>query len=323
MGVAHACGHDIHTAVQMGVARTLVAQKETLAGTVMLIFQPAEEGAPKGEAGGASLMIQEGVFADLRPQAIFALHAFPTISVGQVGFTSGPAYASSDRFDITIKGRQAHGAWPHLSSDPIVMAAQAITSLQNIRARNLDPREPAVISIGSIRGGERFNIIPEQVELTGTVRTYNSAIQDFVEQRMGEILEGVTKSNGGTYTLDYERINPPTINPAELAAWARGSLENNLGTSNVVSSEPVMGAEDFAYFAEEVPGFYFRLGVNKPGTETGGLHTPTMRADDSAIGVGIKAMTGLVLDFLKDNATAESPVQETITPTTSETPETN
>ena len=301
VGISHACGQDIHTAVQLGVARTLAAKREELPGTVLLIFQPAGEGPPKNEAGGATLMLEEGVFSNIRPQAIFALHAFPTLKVGQIGHTVGPTFASSDRFDIIISGTQSHGAWPHLGADPVVMAAQAITSIQNIRARNLDPRVPAVISIGKVFGGERFNIIPEKVQLSGTVRTYNDKIQDFVEQRLAEILEGITKSNRGSFTLDYQRITPPTVNDTALSHWALTSLQNSVGAENIVPSEAVMGAEDFAFFAQEVPGYYFRLGVHKEGTETGGLCTSTMRADDDSIAVGIKAMTGLVMDYLEAN----------------------
>ncbi|MEM7281587.1 MAG: amidohydrolase [Pseudomonadota bacterium] len=321
VGVSHAAGHDIHIAVQLGVAQTLVARREELAGTILLIFQPAEEGAPKGESGGASLMLEEGVFSSIRPQAIFALHAFPSLMVGQVGHTIGPAFASSDRFDIVINGAPSHGAWPHLSADPVVMAAQAITAIQNIRARNLDPRVPAVISIGQVNGGERFDIIPQQVQLSGTVRTYNERIQDFVEQRLGEILEGVTKSNNGTFSLDYQRVTPPTVNDRDLSGWALTSLQNTLGVENVLASDAVMGAEDFAFFSREIPGYVFRLGVRAEGVQTGGLHTPNMRADDSSIAVGIKAMTGLVLDFLDANATqtpvsppAAEPVEDTDTP---------
>ncbi len=313
VGVSHACGHDIHTAVQMGVAKTLMEHREELPGTVLLVFQPAEEGPPKGEAGGAPLMLEEGIFSNIRPQAIFALHAFPSLKVGQIGHTVGPTFASSDRFDIVVRGTQSHGAWPHLSADPVVMAAQAITGIQNIRSRNLDPRVPAVISIGKVNGGERFNIIPEQVQLSGTVRTYNEKIQDFVEQRLTEILEGITKSNRGSFTIDYQRITPPTVNDTALSHWALTSLQQSVGPENVVPSDAVMGAEDFAFFAREIPGYYFRLGVHKEGTETGGLHTPTLRADDGSIAVGIKAMTGLVLDYLEANQSQpEVPAAETV-----------
>lgn len=299
VGIAHACGHDIHTSVQLGVASVLAAMRKDLKGTVMFIFQPAEEGAPNGEEGGADLMMKEGIFKDLRPAAIFALHSFPDWEVGEVAVTSGPVYASSDTWYATIKGKQAHGAYPHLAIDPVLMAAEAVQSLQSIRSRSLPPREAGVVTVGVIRGGERFNIIPAEVQLAGTVRTYSSATQDLIEQRMREILDGVTRAGGGSYTLDYQRANPPTINDPALTAWARSSLVARLGAQAVVDGEPTMGAEDFPFFLQDgIPGFYFRLGVTKPGTQNGALHTPTFRPDDGAIQVGIRAMSGLVVDFL-------------------------
>lgn len=299
VGVAHACGHDVHTAVQLGVAQYLAARRETLSGTVLFIFQPAEEGAPEGEEGGAALMLKEGVFDELTPDAIFALHAFPDFQVGEVGFTSGPAYASSDQFFIKLKGKQAHGAWPHLSVDPVLMAAETVQALQSIRSRNMDPSAPGVVTVGIIRGGERHNIIPETVELHGTARAYDETVQELMEKRIGEIVGGIAQAHGGDFDYEYRRGYPATINDAGLSAWARRSLENSVGADNVRNAKPVMGAEDFSFFANEVPGFYFRLGVVKPGTESGALHTPTFRADDGAIPVGIRAMAGLVTDYLQ------------------------
>ncbi|MGH7549423.1 MAG: M20 metallopeptidase family protein, partial [Gemmatimonadota bacterium] len=201
VGVAHACGHDIHTVVVLGVAAVLAGMREELPGTVKFLFQPAEEGPPPGEEGGATLMIEEGVLADPRPDAILGLHSFPLLEtaegaldgvVGQVGWIAGPTQASSDHFVVTIRGRQAHGAWPHLSVDPIVTAAQAILALQTIRSRNLDPTEPGVVTIGIVRGGERNNIIPETVRLEGTIRTYDLKVREAIQRRIEEILDGVT-----------------------------------------------------------------------------------------------------------------------------------
>ncbi|HUP01104.1 MAG TPA: amidohydrolase [Gemmatimonadota bacterium] len=302
VGISHACGHDIHVAVQLGVASVLAGLREDLPGTVVLIFQPAEEGPPPGEEGGAEMMVAEGVLAEPAPQAIFALHSWPTFEVGEVGWTVGPAMASSDHFRITIRGRQSHGAWPHESVDPVVTAAQAVLALQTIRSRNLDPREPGVLSVGMIQGGERYNIIPETVRLEGTVRTYSPAVQDTIERRIEEILDGVTRAAGATYELEYERNNPATINDPELAALMRPTLERVLGAGRVVDDRPVMGAEDFSFFANEIPGLYFRLGVVAPGTTSGGLHTPTFRGDDTAVPVGIRAMTHLVIDYLQMTA---------------------
>ena len=301
VGVMHACGHDIHTSVQLGVASVLASMKRSLPGTVKFIFQPAEEGPPPGEEGGADLMLKEGVFANLKPSAIFGLHTHPGLAVGELGLTIGPAMAAVDHFIITIKGKQSHGAYPHKSVDPIIMATEAVDAFQTIRSRSLSPLEPSVVTVGIIRGGERFNIIPEQVHLEGTVRTYNPEVQDMVEHRMNKILEGITLAYGGSFELDYDRGTPATINNPELAKQMIPTMERVVGKNNLKFLDPVMGGEDFAFFANEVPGMYYRLGVLKPGTTSGWVHTPTFRADDSCLEVGIRAMSNLVVDFLKSN----------------------
>ena len=299
VGVSHACGHDIHVAVQLGVASVLAGMRDELPGTVKFIFQPAEEGPPPGEDGGARMMVAEGVLQDPAPSAIFGLHSFAEMEVGKVGFTSGPALAAVDHFKIRILGLQSHGAAPHLGIDPIVMASQAVSAFQTIRSRNLPPLEPSVVTVGIIRGGTRFNIIPHVVEMEGTVRTYNPDVRDAVEQRMGEILAGITAAGGGTFELDYDRGTPATINDPELGARMLPTLERVIGVENVVELDPTMGGEDFAYFANEVPGFYFRLGQVLPGGSSGGHHTPDFQADNSAVPVGIRAMSNLLLDYLK------------------------
>jgi len=296
--VMHACGHDIHTSVGLGVATVLADMKEDLPGTVKFIFQPAEEGPPQGERGGAELMVAEGVLRDPAPEAIFGLHAFPEMEVGELGYTVGPALAAVDHFYITIQGEQTHGARPHQGIDPVVMASQAVTALQTIRSRNLNPLEPSVVSVGMIHGGERFNIIPDRVQMEGTVRTYDDGVRDSVERRMREILEGITSSGGGSFELTYDRGTPATVNDPELSRRMAGALERTVGEGSVTELPPTMGGEDFAYFAREVPGFYFRLGTTAPGTESGGLHTPTFRGADSAVPVGIRAMTNVVLEYL-------------------------
>lgn len=298
--VAHACGHDIHMSVGLGTAHALVNMKDELRGKVMFIFQPAEEGAPPGEKGGAKYMLEEGVFDDLKPSAIFALHAQPDLEVGKVGYMPGAAFASSDQFLITIKGKQAHGAWPHRAVDPIVMAAEAIQALQTIRSRNLDPKAPGVLTVGIINGGQRYNIIPESVELQGTVRAYDVAVQNLVEKRMHEILKGIAMAHGGEYEMQYIRHTPATVNHEALTAWADETLKTTLGKDDAQHFPAVMGAEDFAYFANTVPGFYYWLGVTPEGETNSALHTPTMRADDASIPVGIKAMTALVKNYLAD-----------------------
>ncbi|HSK77453.1 MAG TPA: amidohydrolase [Thermoanaerobaculia bacterium] len=301
VGVAHACGHDIHTSVQLGVVSVLAGMKEDLPGSILFIFQPAEEGPPPGERGGADLMLEEGVFEGAKPKAVFALHSFPDLEVGQVGYNPGPTMAAVDQFVIKVKGKQSHGAYPHLSVDPVVMASQAVLALQTIRSRNLSPFEPSVVTVGIFRGGERFNIIPGEVHLEGTVRTYSEDARNEIERRMREILDGITRSAGGSFEMQYQKNAPATVNDKALTEAVRPLLERAAGADNVKVVEPSMGGEDFAYFANEVPGFYYRLGVVKPGTASGGLHTPTFRADDSAVPVGMRVMSRLLADYLRSS----------------------
>ncbi|HEX9885260.1 MAG TPA: amidohydrolase [Longimicrobiales bacterium] len=299
VGVMHACGHDVHTAVQLGVASVLASMRDRIPGTVKFIFQPAEEGPPPGEEGGADLMVREGVMESPRPSAVFGLHAFAEMAVGRLGYTPGPALAAVDHFKARVIGRQAHGAAPHLSVDPVVMASQAVMAFQTIRSRNLPPLEPSVVTVGIVRGGTRFNIIPDEVLLEGTVRTYDADVRDAVERRMGEILAGITSAGGGTYELEYDRGTPATINDLALTEQMAPSLAAVVGADHVDVLEPTMGGEDFAYYANEVPGFFFRLGMVAPGVESGGHHTPTFQADDSSVPVGMRAMSNVLLDYLR------------------------
>lgn len=298
VGVSHACGHDIHTAVQLGVASVLAGMRAELAGTVVFLFQPAEEGVPPGEEGGAALMLKEGAFQDPRPEAVFGLHTKHSLEVGRVHYTVGPALSAADIFRATITGRQSHGAAPHLSVDPIVTAAQAVLALQTIRSRNTPPLEPGVLTVGVLRAGSRFNIIPATAELEGTVRTFSREVQDTYERRIREILDGVTRAAGASFTLSYERTYPATINDTTLTRRSVAALSAALGPANVTAAPPWMASEDFSYFANTVPGFFFSLGMVKPGTTSGDHHTPTFLADDSAIPVGIKAMVSVVLGYL-------------------------
>ena len=298
VGVSHACGHDVHVAVQLGVAAVLAGMRADLPGTVKFIVQPAEEGLPPGEEGGAKMMIKEGVLENPRPEAIFGLHTKASLDVGTIGYTPGPALAASDVFRVTIKGRQAHGAAPHLSIDPVVAAAQVILAFQTIRSRNLSPFEPSVVTVGMVRGGTRNNIIPGEVELQGTVRTYRPEVQATIERRMREILAGITTSAGATYELVYTKYVPPTVNDTILTRRMVPSLVHVVG-AGARQIEPWMAGEDFSYYAEVIPGFFFMLGVQKPGTVSGDHHSPTFQADDTAIPVGMRAMTNVVLDYLR------------------------
>ena len=299
VGVMHACGHDVHTAVQLGVASVLASMRDEIPGVVKFIFQPAEEGPPPGEEGGADLMVREGVLASPRPSAIFGLHTLASMPVGTLGYATGPMLAAVDGFNIRIIGQQAHGAYPELSVDPVVMASQVIMGLQTIRSRNLPSLEPSVVTVGRIQGGTRRNIIPEDVIMEGTVRTYSPQVRDDVERRMREIVSGIVAAGGGSYELEYNRGTPATINSTVLSAQMAPTLERLVGADRVEVLDPVMGGEDFAYFANEVPGFFFRLGMVAPGVVTGGHHTPEFQADDSSIPVGMRAMSNLLMDYLK------------------------
>jgi amidohydrolase len=299
VGVMHACGHDIHTAVQLGVASVLSAMKADLPGTVKFIFQPAEEGPPPGEPGGASLMVKEGVLQNPRPAAIFGLHAFADMEVGDIGYSEGPALSAADTWEVKIVGRQAHGARPELSIDPVVTAAQFIQALQTIRSRTFSGHEPGVVTVGTVHGGERHNIIPAEVTLTGTIRTFDPQVSKLAEARLRAILKGVTEAAGATgEVVRYERGAPATINNPELTRATVPALERVVGKEHVKRVPPAMGSEDFSFFANEVPGFYYRLGQVKPGTTSGDHHTPTFLADDSSVPVGIKAMSYVLFDYL-------------------------
>lgn len=302
VGVMHACGHDVHTAVQYGVASILAEMRDEIPGTVIFIFQPAEEGPPEGEEGGADLMVREGVFDDPKPEAVFGLHTLAGMPVGDVGFTAGPALAAVDQFRATVRGVQTHGAQPQQGVDPIVMASQAVLALQTIVSRNVHPLEPAVVTVGMFHSGERFNIIPAEVKLEGTVRTYDPDVRDLIERRMNEILGGITSAGGGSYVLDYERGTPATINDIELTAQMAPSLVAVVGTDRVQEIQPTMGGEDFAYFALEVPGFFYRLGIHKEGSLIGPHHSPTFRADDASVPVGMRVMSNVLMDYLLTNA---------------------
>ncbi len=301
VGVMHACGHDIHTSVGLGTAAVLSDMKAELPGTVIFVFQPAEEGAPEGEEGGAPLMLKEAVFGDMHPEAMFALHSMPELEVGELAYTSGPAMAAADTWRAVIHGRQAHGARPSESIDPIVMASQAVLALQTIRSRSMPSIAPGVVTVGVLRGGERHNIIPAEVRLEGTVRTFDPTVQDMVERRMREIFDGITRAGGGSFELTYDRGVPVLVNDPDLAARSAGILASTFGDAHMHVAPLTTAAEDFAYFAREIPSFYFRLGTTRPGTTSGGLHTPTFLGDDAAIPVGIRAMTTLVLQYARSH----------------------
>ena len=305
-GVSHACGHDIHVAVALGVAEVLSGLRSRLPGTVVLYFQPAEEGPPAGEEGGAKLMVDEGVLRDPRPDVILALHANgdpPDEAgewerVGRISYTPGPQYAAATKFRARIIGRQAHGATPHIGIDAIVIASQVVSGLQTIRSRTLSPFEPAVVTVGVFQAGDRNNIIAGEAYLEGTVRTFNDSTTALIRKRMREIFAGAAAAGGARFELTFDETIPVTVNDTALARRFRPVLERVVGAENVGIVPPETGAEDFSFFAREVPSFYFKLGAVLPGNTSGGHHTPTFRADDAAIPVGVQAMTAVVLEAL-------------------------
>ncbi len=307
-GVMHACGHDVHTTVALGVAEVLAKYRAELPGTVKFIFQPAEEGPPRGERGGAKMMLEEGAFDAPTPDAIFGLHCMPTIEVGSIGYCETAAMASADRFLITIRGKKVHGAYPHEGIDAIVTAAAVIEQLQTIRSRRIDTQSPLVLSIGSIHGGNRFNILADEVRMEGTVRTLDPDVHARIEPLMRQILKGVTESHGASYELDYERIVPVTVNHAPLVAQMLPTIRRIVGEAHLVPTRPQMGAEDFSYFANRVPAFFYFLGVgNKARGITAMLHTPDFDVDEQCLPVGVAVMAAMATDWLESAAAAPQP----------------
>jgi amidohydrolase len=300
-GVKHACGHDIHMTVQLGVAGLLSKLRDRIPGTVKFIFQPAEEGPPRGEEGGARLMVKQGVLDAPAPQAIFGLHATPALEAGTVGYAPGPMLASGDRFVIRIRGKKSHGAWPHQGIDTAVIASEAVLALQSIRSRRIDPLQPMVLTIGSIHGGNRFNILADEVVMEGTVRTLDEDVRGKVRGLMREVLEGVAKAHGATAELDYETLYSVTSNDVALTARMLPVLERTLGARNVILQKPVMGAEDFSEFQKKIPGMFYWLGTaNREKGISAGLHTADYDADENSLVTGVIAMTSLVWDYLEN-----------------------
>jgi amidohydrolase len=291
--VMHACGHDSHVAILMGVAQILSELKADLPGTVKFVFQPAEEGAPKGEQGGAEMMVAEGVLDNPRVDAAFALHVNAVTEAGHIGWGDGV---------------QAHGASPWMGIDTIVVSAQIVNALQTIVSRNLELTEqPAIVTVGSIHGGVRSNIIPEKVEMVGTIRALNGDMRQQIHRRVREIAEGVAMSMGATAEVEipYSSAYPVTINDAELAAEMVPLLEAVAGPNRVEALKPITGAEDFSFFANEVPGFYISLGGRPPATPVGEVaahHTPDFYIDESGFGVGVQAMAAMAWGYLADHA---------------------
>ena len=300
VGVMHACGHDTHVAILMGVAELLAAQKDQIKGTVKFIFQPAEEGPPPGEEGGALMMVKEGVLKNPDVDAIFGLHINSQTPVGMIRYKPGGTMAAAQSFTIKVKGKQSHGSQPWSGVDPILISAKIIEGLQTIISREANlTKEAAVITVGKITSGVRFNIIPESAEMIGTIRTLDYGMKDKINRRMEEMVPTIAKAYGGEATITIKDATDITFNDPELVAQMLPTLERVAGTDNVVLQKAVTGAEDFSYFQRDVPGFYFFLGGMTPGNTTSfPHHTPDFLIDDSGLIVGVKALTEMSLDYL-------------------------
>jgi amidohydrolase len=297
--VMHACGHDGHTAIALGVAEIFSRLRADVAGTIVMLFQPAEEGDPDGGKTGALRVLDDWPFTNPAPAAIFGLHLVPMMRVGLVGVNSGAAMASSDRFNITIQGKSTHGAMPHTGLDPIPVAAQVVLALQTIPSRQMSAQEPTVVSVGTIAGGARYNIIADSVKMEGTVRSLSPDGPATVKKKMEAILKGVTSSYDATYTLNYAEGAPVTVNEPALAAASSAALVTQLGRDKVTSPAPQMVAEDFAYYQKKIPGFYFFVGVANPDKGiTAMWHTEYYDMDEDALGVGMRAMSAVVFGYL-------------------------
>ena len=302
VGVMHACGHDCHTAILMGVAEVLSGVRDELSGTVKFIFQPAEEGAPAGEQGGAGLMVREGVLDDPSPEAVFALHVSVDQEAGEIAYRPGGAMASADGLRITVHGAQSHGAYPWKGVDPVVVSAQIILGLQTITSRQLDlTRAAAVVTVATIHGGVRSNIIPDKVELGGTIRSLDPAMRDDIHERIKRTAVSIAESGGATAEVRIGKGGSITWNDPALTERMVPSLRRVAGDENVILSPAHTGAEDFAVFADRVPSLYFWLGITPPGTDpatVASLHSPYMRVDEDALVLGVRAMTAVTVDYL-------------------------
>ena len=303
VGVMHACGHDLHTAILMGVAEVLAGLRSQLRGSVKFIFQPAEELPPEGEEGGAKLMIAQGALQNPLPQAIFGLHVTSRLPLGVLGYRPGPTMASADNLRITVHGRQTHGAVPWAGVDPIVTAAQVVLGLQTIVSRQVDlTHEPAVLTIGMIKGGVRENIIPDSVEMRGTIRTFDEEMRDDIHERVTTMSEAISRGNRAGCTVCIRKNYPVTVNDPKLTAAMLPSLQRSAGASNVMLVPKVTGSEDFSLFQQLIPGLFFFVGVTPAGADprqAAPNHSPRFYADEASLLIGMRALAHVAVDFLE------------------------
>lgn len=309
VGVMHACGHDVHTSVLMGVAEALTRVRAELPGTVVFLFQPAEEGAPEGEEGGASLMVREGVLERYGPEAVFGLHVFANMPVGMIGYRGGPLMAASDSYRIVVRGRQTHGARPWGGIDPIVVSAQIVNALQTVVSRQTDiTANPAVVTVGAIKGGIRHNIVPDEVELIGTIRTFETLQRADILKSIERIVVNTAEASGATATFEVNPgSNPVVRNDPDLTRRVIPTLARVAGEDNVRTVPLVTGAEDFAYYAEKVPSFFYFVGITPRGQNpltVASNHSPLFYVDEAGIPVAARSLAHIAVDYLQQGATA-------------------
>ena len=306
VGVMHACGHDAHTAILMGVAEVLAGQRGALRGSVKFIFQPAEELPPEGEEGGAKMMIEEGAMENPRPAAIFGLHVTSRLPLNVVGYRPGPTMASADNLKITIQGSQTHGAMPWAGVDPIVVSAQVVLGLQTIISRQLDlTKEPAVLTIGTIHGGLRENIIPESVEMRGTIRTFDEEMRDDVHERVTYLAQAIARGSRAGCEVCIKKNYPVTVNDPTLTEAMRPTLARVAGPNRLALVPKVTGSEDFSFFQRVVPGLFIFLGVTPEEQEVSKAapnHSPRFFVDERCLVTGVRALAHLAADFLQHGA---------------------
>ena len=312
VGVMHACGHDAHVSILLGVAEVLSGMRDRLAGQVLFVFQPAEEGPPEGERGGAILMLEQGAFKVAKPDVMYGLHVIASLPTGVIGYRSGPFMAGSDSFTLTVKGRQTHGSRPWGGVDPIVTSAQIVMGLQTIVSRQVDITDlPAVVTVGAIKGGIRFNIIPDEVQMIGTVRTFSIDVRNDIARRMDVTASNIAKAAGATATVRFKDLAqptsadeysiPPVVNDAAVTAAALPVFERLVGKDNVRQISLQTTADDYSYFGQQVPSLYFWIGITPPGRDPQQAafnHSPLFYLDEAGMNTGVRALLALTTEYL-------------------------